>query len=85
MMIGTPRRLLVSDETPKVPGRTVDQLADSLTLRAGFNEITERDPLHTWELSGVERLNVYDEHGDRTVILKHATAPLTGEASTLQW
>lgn len=64
---------------------TVDQLADSLTLRAGFNEITKRDSLHAWELSGVERLNVYDEHGDRTVIFKYATAPLTGEASTLQW
>jgi hypothetical protein len=64
---------------------TIDALADSLTLRANFNEITTRDPLHVWELSGVERLHVYDENGDRTLIFKYATAPLASEAATLQW
>ena len=65
---------------------TIDELADQLILRAGFNAITDCHTLHRRDLSGVDRLHVYDEHGARTVIFKYAAAPLTTtEAATLQW
>jgi hypothetical protein len=59
----------------------LDVVIADLCAQAGLAPPAMRRPVRVWQLSGVERVTLAD---DRTVIVKYAGPPFTGEAAVLR-